>query len=233
MQLASITFDGEKKNNSRFIIPPSYFKRIGISPVPVKKPKEVALNPAKEEIINNQETASNTLHKTEIFPKTNTPKIVLNRETKRTSGLSLSSIRAKKEHEIKQMDVVVDEENLPRESFTQNDLNSTWNTFVDRIDAEGKKNLAAILSIDKPTLKGTEIHLTFPNSTNKVEVERQSFDLLQFLRKSLKNYDISLVIEVNEEMQKKFAYTPEEKYEKLKEKNPNIELLRKTFDLDL
>jgi len=128
---------------------------------------------------------------------------------------------------------VVDEENLPRESFTQNDLNSKWNTFVDRIDAEGKKNLAAILSIDKPTLKGTEIHLTFPNSTNKVEVERQSFDLLQFLRKSLKNYDISLVIEVNEEMQKKFAYTPEEKYEKLKEKNPNIELLRRTFDLDL
>ena len=233
MQLASITFDGEKKNNSRFIIPPSYFKRIGISPVPVKKPKEVALNPTKEEIINNQEKAANTLQKTEISPKTSTPKIVLNRETKRTSGLSLSSIRAKKEHEIKQMDVVVDEENLPRESFTQNDLNSTWNTFVDRIDAEGKKNLAAILSIDKPTLKGTEIHLTFPNSTNKVEVERQSFDLLQFLRKSLKNYDISLVIEVNEEMQKKFAYTPEEKYEKLKEKNPNIELLRKTFDLDL
>ena len=215
MQLASITFDGEKKNNSRFIIPPSYFKRIGISPVPVKKPKEVALNPTKEEIINNQEKAVNTLQKTEISPKTSTPKIVLNRETKRTSGLSLSSIRAKKEHEIKQMDVVVDEENLPRESFTQNDLNSKWNTFVDRIDAEGKKNLAAILSIDKPTLKGTEIHLTFPNSTNKVEVERQSFDLLQFLRKSLKNYDISLVIEVNEEMQKKFAYTPEEKYEKL------------------
>ena len=233
MQLASITFDGEKKNNSRFIIPPSYFKRIGISPVPVKKPKEVALNPTKEEIINNQEKAVNTLQKTEISPKTSTPKIVLNRETKRTSGLSLSSIRAKKEHEIKQMDVVVDEENLPRESFTQNDLNSKWNTFVDRIDAEGKKNLAAILSIDKPTLKGTEIHLTFPNSTNKVEVERQSFDLLQFLRKSLKNYDISLVIEVNEEMQKKFAYTPEEKYEKLKEKNPNIELLRRTFDLDL
>ena len=233
MQLASINFDGEKKNNSRFIIPPSYFKRIGISPVPVKKPKEVALNPTKEEIINNQEKAVNTLQKTEISPKTSTPKIVLNRETKRTSGLSLSSIRAKKEHEIKQMDVVVDEENLPRESFTQNDLNSKWYTFVDRIDAEGKKNLAAILSIDKPTLKGTEIHLTFPNSTNKVEVERQSFDLLQFLRKSLKNYDISLVIEVNEEMQKKFAYTPEEKYEKLKEKNPNIELLRRTFDLDL
>jgi len=57
--------------------------------------------------------------------------------------------------------------------------------------------------------------------------------LLQFLRKELKNYDIYLDIKVNEDMQKKFAYTPDEKYEKLKEKNPNIELLRKTFDLDL
>ena len=64
-------------------------------------------------------------------------------------------------------------------------------------------------------------------------MERQSFNLLQFLRKTLKNYDISLDIDVNEEMQKKFAYTPVEKYEKLKEKNANIELLRKTFDLDL
>ena len=36
MQLASITFDGEKKNNKHFIIPPSYFKAKGIKPVPVQ-----------------------------------------------------------------------------------------------------------------------------------------------------------------------------------------------------
>ncbi|NRA94209.1 MAG: DNA polymerase III subunit gamma/tau, partial [Psychroserpens sp.] len=33
MQLASITFDGEKKNSKPFIIPPSYFKEKGIKPV--------------------------------------------------------------------------------------------------------------------------------------------------------------------------------------------------------
>ena len=147
--------------------------------------------------------------------------------------MSLKSIRAKKEHEIKQKDNTIDEENLPREPFTQDELTLVWNTFIKDIEKEGKMNLAAILSIDKPRLKGTTIHLTFPNATNKVEVERQSYDLLQFLRKTLRNFDISLDIDVNEEMQKKFAYTPEEKYEKLKEKNPNIELLRKTFDLDL
>ncbi|RLJ60962.1 DNA polymerase-3 subunit gamma/tau [Lacinutrix venerupis] len=232
MQLASITFDGEKKNSSRFIIPPSYFKRLGIKPIPVNKPIPKTTD-SKEVIENKQQSIAKPTPKVEVAAENVKPKIVLNRETKRTSGLSLKSIRAKKEHEIKQMEVVVDEENLPREAFSQDELTKVWNTFVTKIEAEGKMNLAAILSIDKPTLKGTTIHLTFPNATNKVEVERQSFDLLQFLRKTLKNYDISLDIDVNEEMQKKFAYTPDEKYEKLKEKNPNIELLRKTFDLDL
>ncbi|MEJ6791590.1 MAG: DNA polymerase III subunit gamma/tau [Lacinutrix sp.] len=233
MQLASITFDGEKKNNSRFIIPPTYFKRVGITPLQIKKPSEVKTQQPNKVLEQKIETVTKTISKPVETAVTSKPKIVLNSNTKRTSGLSLSSIRAKKDHEIRQMDVVIDEEDLPRETFTQDELTEAWNTFISIIEAEGKMNLVAILSIDKPTLKDTTIHLTFPNSTNKVEVERQSFDLLQYLRKTLSNYDISLAIEVNEEMQKKFAYTSEEKYVKLKEKNPNIELLRRTFDLDL
>ena len=228
MQLASITFDGEKKNSSRFIIPPSYFKRVGITPIAVKKPKIRIEETAKTVIIKEKQVLKTVTKLAEP-----TPKIILNTKNKPTSGLSLKSIRAKKDHVLKQKNNVVDEQNLPKEPFNQDELVEVWNTFIARIEAEGKMNLAAILSIDKPRLKGTTIYLTFPNSTNKVEVERQSYDLLQFLRKTLKNYDISLNIDVNEDMQKKFAYTPEEKYEKLKEKNKNIELLRKTFDLDL
>ena len=226
MQLASITFDGEKKNSSRFIIPPSYFKKIGITPVKVNVPQ--AAVPVVKASPTPQQPA-----------KPVTPKIVLENgiasKTKRTSGLSLKSIRAKKEHQIRQLDVVVDEENLPREPFNQDELTEVWNAFVTKIEGEGKFNLASILSIDKPTLApdGFSIQLTFPNATNKVEVERQSFDLMSYLRKNLKNYDITLDITINEELDTKYAYTPLEKYEKLKEKNPNLELLRTTFDLDV
>ncbi|AXO79099.1 DNA polymerase III subunit gamma/tau [Olleya aquimaris] len=232
MQLASITFDGEKKNSSRFIIPPSYFKKIGITPVKVTKPKV-------EATVSNTNTTAKVSAEA-VKPTTpSKPKIVLENgiatNKKRTSGLSLKSIRAKKEHQIKQLEVVVDEENLPREPFHQDDLTEVWNTFVSKIEKEGKFNLASILSIDKPTLAadGVSIQLTFPNSTNKVEVERQSFDLMTYLRKNLKNYDIVLDITVDEQLETKYAYTPVEKYEKLKEKNPNLELLRKTFDLDV
>ena len=40
-------------------------------------------------------------------------------------------------------------------------------------------------------------------------------------------------IDENEEVAKKYAFTPLEKYEKLKDKNPNIEILRQTFGLDI
>lgn len=167
------------------------------------------------------------------FSNNTPPKIVLDRNKRASSGLSLSSIRAKKEHVSKKKDNVVDEANLPREPFDIDDLMPVWHTFISKLRAEGKMNLASILGIDTPKLKGTTIYLEFPNSTNKVEVERQQFDLMQYLRKSLKNYDVSLNITVNEAVQKRFAYTAEEKYEKLKEINPNIELLRGLFDLDI
>jgi len=167
------------------------------------------------------------------FQVKETPKIVLRQDTKRASGLSLKSIKAKKEHLVKQMDVVVDEENLPSEPFTEDALLTAWNTFIEKLRQEGKHNLASILAIDTPKVKGNIIHLEFPNATNKVEVERQQYELMSYIRKTLSNYDISLSITINEVMEKKYAYTAEDKFEKLKEKNPNIDILRKTFDLDV
>ena len=57
--------------------------------------------------------------------------------------------------------------------------------------------------------------------------------MLQYLRKAVNNFSISLDIIVNETLEKQYAYTPEDKYQKLVEKNIHVELLRKTFDLDL
>ena len=46
MQLASITFDGEKKNSRHFIIPASFFKNKGITPIAVTVPKTEAPTPS-------------------------------------------------------------------------------------------------------------------------------------------------------------------------------------------
>ena len=231
MQLASITHDGEKKNSKHYIIPASYFRKKGITPIPVKIPETKNNQLLSTE--NKSESEEKILDVVEQFQVKEPPKIILKQESKRASGLSLKSIKAKKDHLIKQMDVVVDEENLPTQPFTEKELITAWNTFIEKLRKDGKHNLASILAIDTPKVKGTIIHLEFPNATNKVEVERQQYDLLSYVRKTLSNYDISLSITINEVMEKQYAYTAADKFEKLKEKNPNIDILKKTFDLDI
>ncbi|MFB9055553.1 DNA polymerase III subunit gamma/tau [Mariniflexile ostreae] len=233
MQLASITFDGEKKNSKHYIIPPSYFKNKGITPISVSIPKKEEQKEASTDIKTKEQEKTPTSNKAQASPVNEPPKIILKRDSKRPSGLSLKSIQAKKEHQIKQMDVVVDEEDLPKDPFTEQALIETWNAFISLLEKEGKRNFASILSIDTPKLKGTTIHLEFPTETNKIEVERQQYHLMSFLRKTLNNYDIDLSITVNEVMEKKYAYSTKEKFEKLKEKNPSIETLRRMFDLEI
>lgn len=234
MQLASITHDGEKKNSQPYIIPPSYFKSIGIKPIPVVKPKAVQQPITKvEPEIAPIEASSMAIKKPELITTIETPQIVLSRNKTATSGLSLKSIRAKKEHQIKQLDVVIDEENLPKESFTEKQLVEVWKTYTAIIKDKGMHNLASILEIDTPKLNGTTICLEYPNETNKKEILGQQYELLGYLKKQLNNYDIELDISVNEVLEKQYAYTPIEKFNKLKEKNPNIELLKKTFGLDI
>ena len=231
MKLASINFDGEKKKTSGFIIPAAFFKNKNIPEIIVQKPEQ------KPEQISSSD--NNPLPEIVEEPKSEDPSKpiappVLSGVKRESSGLSLKSIQKKKEHQIKQMDVQIKKEDLPSDSFNEEQMLAFWNTYVEMLENKGKYNLAAILKIDTPKLaKNYTIKLEFPNSTNKIEVERQQFDILQFLRKSLNNYEISLDISVNETLEKKYAYTAEDKYKKLIEKNPALDTLKQTFNLDL
>ena len=75
----------------------------------------------------------------------------------------------------------------------------------------------------------------FPSPSKFMEEQllRARPKILKFLRESANNFSLDLHIQVLETEAKKFVYTPQEKFEKLKEINPNIELLRKRFKLDL
>ena len=230
MQLASINFDGEKKKPSGYIIPASYFKSKNISDVKIIRPNLASIKTSYPVDEENEITEPIK----DVVQKPTPPIPVIQTTQRPSSGLSLNSIRKKKEHQIKLMEVNIKEEDLPNDPFNEEDLLKYWDVFVTKLETDGKYNLAAILQIDTPQLIDIQtIRLEFPNNTNKIEVERQQSELLQYLRKALNNFSISLDIIVNETLEKKYAYTPEDKYEKLVEKNKHIELLRKIFELDL
>ena len=234
MKLASVNFDGEKKKTSEFIIPAANFN----SNTETTTTAKVQSAETSDKSHPSKKLSKENLNR----PDTNKAASVVENPTKpavavsqqQTSGLSLKSIQRKKDHQIKKMEVTVDRSELPKDVFSQEQLIASWDAFVSTLEDKGRHNLAAILKIDVPKIKDESlIALEFPNSTNKIEVERQKVELLQFIRKELNNFDIELDITVNETMDKKFAYTAIEKYAKLKEKNPAIESLKKSFNLEI
>ncbi|ASO06291.1 DNA polymerase III subunit gamma/tau [Arenibacter algicola] len=175
--------------------------------------------------------STNVIQEANPTPRT---KINIKSTERRVSGLSLSSLKAKKEHQLNKKEDVIDESNLPKANFTEEEMQRHWADFVDILDNDGRKILASNLHSDVPKLTDNfTIWIELPNGTMKKEIEREKYDLMEYLKLKLNNHFIQLRITVNEATAKKFAFTPEEKYMKLREKNPAIDLLRKEFDLDI
>ncbi|MBA9075151.1 hypothetical protein GGR22_003328 [Flavobacterium gossypii] len=150
----------------------------------------------------------------------------------KVSALSLSSIKAKRELEKANSAIVKHEAELPKEPFTETDMLLQWNKYAQRLGDKGYKILEALLLINDPKLKETTIYHELPNEGSKIEFESEKHDLLGHLRGKLHNYDIQIEVIVNESVENKFAFTPQDKFNRLNEINPSLDLLRKTFDLD-
>ncbi len=154
------------------------------------------------------------------------------RSDKKVSGLSLKSITKKKELAERQK-AMMPVEKVMDEKFSEEKMLEEWQNYTEKLKKRGEKILASILESQTPTLKEKEIHLTFPNETMKLDLEKEENKLMGYLKKKLRNTHISLKIHVDEQISRKYAFTPQEKYEKLKETNPLIDQLRAAFDLDV
>ena len=225
MQIASITFDGEKKKPSNYIIPATFFT--SISPrlkkeiIPDLKVKDDLKIPPK--IVDKEPLASTT--------QISKPQILKNIK-RRSNSLSLKSIHHQKD--IKKTTTEINYDDYPRKPFTESELQTAWKDFQKFLIKKGEKSIASILATDIPTLQ-ENFHIQFilPNKLMEDQLKQVKPKLIKFIRESLNNYGISLNIVVNETIQKKFAYTPQEKYNKLLEKNAFLKDLKDTFQLDL
>ena len=234
------SFKYKNSKNQRLLTEICLMKLCSINNIELKK---------KVKILSKSKLAENkTLYKANIQSpkenlKTDLPdkedskeKLKIKKETSSVSGLSLSSLKAKKNIEsialMKKNESESSSSNKAK--FDVNSLLNSWKKFQELTIKKGRKNLASILSISQPQIfEENKLTYTLTNNTNKLELEKSKLELVEFLKKDLKNDSISLEINVNKLKEKKFVFTPGEKYEKLKKINPNIEILRKEFKLNL
>ena len=232
-----------KKKSKRFIVPSIHF----LTTVPAEKtpdPVTIVHRPvpsvqAELKGRGYSKTADTGVEKSKPIANIEVQKPkALNIQTseRKKSALSLSSLKRDKEAEEKHRNKkvsTVDQRDLPNDPFTHETFVRVWTSYVEELRDKGEKILASILKADAPTLKGNLIQLTYPNEMMKVELLKVKPKVLRHLKQALNNYSLDFEIHINEDTTKRFAYTPQEKYELLKEKNEAIAFLRKTFNLEL
>ena len=224
MQIASITFDGEKKKSANYIIPATFFQSLS----PTKK-KITKILVSKTETVKTPATAVVEKPK----PALERPVLKnLGRLAKEPSKYSLKGFN--KQKDTKKTAVQENFDNHPKDAFTEKKLQELWKSYVELLNKKGERSIASIIGTDIPTLgEGFQISFTVPNKLMQDQFKKGRPKLMNFLREKLNNYGIAIVVLLNEAVEKKFAYTPDEKYKKLKEKNPLLEKLRQAFELDL
>ncbi len=230
MQIASLHFAGEKKKGE--LIPTHNFS-------PSKSNETVAIT-EQTAAITTPQNALPTEQIEKDIPKEKP--IVYEKPTveigsvhsNQISSLSLSSIQKRKNWNKKQEAINKVAEDLPSKTFTLEKLIHFWDKYQKQKFDNGSHNIASLLKISTPILYNEKtIHFNVPSRLNKIELEKDFIEFIPYLRKSLENHDFVIEVIVDEQIEKKFIYTPEEKYNHMREINPAIDLLREKFDLSI
>ena len=139
----------------------------------------------------------------------------------------------KKEEQTAESTSTDHETGLEGNPYTETDIVALWEKYSEMMEKKGRFNIASILRIDKPKLDKNTIKLTLPNSINKVELDVEKKEIIDYIRKNLKNNNIYIDLIVDEKIEEKLVYTDKDKYDLMKKKNPNIEKLKDSFNLSI
>jgi hypothetical protein len=169
-------------------------------------------------------TTTETITEKTTIPISGEPKV---------SALSLASIRAKRELQEANKSFVKKEEQHLTEPFTETEMLLQWKKYAQRLSDKGQKIMESLLLINDPKLEGTTIIHELPNQGSKIDFENEKNELQGYLRGKLHNHDITINVIVNESVENKFAFTTQDKYNRLNQINPTLDVLKKTFDLDI
>ncbi|MBC8486917.1 MAG: DNA polymerase III subunit gamma/tau [Bacteroidetes bacterium] len=122
--------------------------------------------------------------------------------------------------------------NKPAEKFSSEQLEILWNNYAETKKTD--KNYYITLTRRKPELKNDNIvELTVDNKVQENELKDKKSEILGFLRKELNNYQVQLNVKVVEHAPNDKPYTPQEKFNRMAEKNPALKKLKEQLNLEI
>ena len=151
------------------------------------------------------------------------------------SSHSLAAIKAKRAQlaESKKVGIVAEKRKNP---ISLEAVERELNAYAEQLELLGHKILSSNFQLAKRAFDAEKYELTLevPNDTIKKELQMAAVEALDFLRDRLSNDLLHFKFKRSKEvMSTEYAYTPDEKYQTLAEKYPQVETLRKHLNLDL
>jgi len=121
-----------------------------------------------------------------------------------------------------------------KEHFTYDDFLKYWHEYADKVKAEGKLNLLSIFTTAAPVMLKPYVFEVIAGTKSLENSFREDKHLiLNFLRTSLKNFDIEIHTRIDEMVVTKKLYSATDKYQHMASKNPQLAELRRRFNLEL
>ncbi len=184
-------------------------------PAPMEKPDAVSQKTASESMEINMEPKPKATKKT-------IPKI--------PGSISIKGTQAKAEEEAEEKNHPV--QALPDIDFTQEDLETQWNSFLSSAAGELPSFVNALKKY-KPELRA-EYLVEFKTDNRIIANDRNNIHKVQaFLKEHLQNQQLSLRAVIAEVEENNTAYTDEEKFDEMKKANPALQDLKDQLDLEI
>lgn len=152
---------------------------------------------------------------------------------RRKSTLSINDrkLRKEEEDEEKQKEALTGE---ARNEFSQAMLRNKWMQLARNLRKEGKESLYVTLTKHQPELEDNFIvSFSIDSEVQLLELNELKADILSFIRQELQNYGVQLDFRMNKNQEVKKRETSKERYNKMVEKYPALDSLRKRFNMDL
>ena len=116
------------------------------------------------------------------------------------------------------------------EEFTSEQLTTKWNEFLGLIS--DRPNLISTLSNVPELTNGNKLLLKIGNSVQEEDVRQIKPELINFLRKELRNSGIEMTTSIEKIESERTHFNDSEKLKILMEKNPELFELKQKFNLD-
>ncbi len=161
-------------------------------------------------------------------------KVVLNFKDQPTRKRTIS-INAKDRNIKKEVEEVAVVKNTLQNVFTQKDLSNFWLVYCKEVQMAGKHNLHTILNEKAGVLKdNNNIEICLDNKVQEEVLNKEITPLLRRLKKDLKNDAISLNVIIKQIEEKEMrAYTAEDQFKKMADKNPILLKMKDQFGLEI